>query len=55
MHRDVNENDAIHILSGKSDREVLEAAAMEGPTEEQAELCRKIRGSGQEPENRAIH
>ena len=54
---DVNENDAIHVLSGKSDREVHEAAAMEGPTGKQAELysCRKIRGWGQGPENSAIH
>jgi len=28
---------------------------MEGPTGKQAELCRKIRGWGQGPENGAIH
>ncbi len=55
MHTDVNENDAIHVLSGKSVREVLEAAAIKGPTGKQAELCSKIRGCGQEPENGAIH
>jgi hypothetical protein len=57
VHRDVNEKDVIHVLLGKSNREVLEAAAMEGPTGKQAELysCRKIRGWGQGPENGVIH